>query len=86
MAMWLVQMGTLNYGVTPGEKAKASPCSSFYRQGFQLDDIHAVITLHMPSTRNLAMMHLTLHPRQLEPGAERLRDFLPLHMGPLNQM
>ena len=59
MAMWLVLMGTPNYGVMPREKAKVSPHSGFYRQGFQLDDICGVITPHTPSTRNLAMMHLT---------------------------
>ena len=64
MAMWLVLMGTLNYGVMPGEKAKVSPCSSFYRQGFRLDDVHSVITPHMPSTRNLVMRRLMSHPGQ----------------------
>ena len=47
-----------------GEKAKVSLCTGFYRQGFWLDDIRGVITLHMPSTENSVMMHLTLHPGQ----------------------
>ena len=64
MATWLVLMGTPNYRVMPGEKAKVSPCSSFYRQGFWLDDAHGVITPHMPSTGSLVMTHLISHPRQ----------------------
>ena len=64
MATWLVLMGTPNYGVTPGEKAKVSPCSGFYRQGFWLDDVCSVITPHTPFTGNSVMMHLMSCPGQ----------------------
>ena len=64
MATWRVLMGTPNYGAMPGEKAKVSPCSGFYRQGFQLDDVCGVVTLHTSSTRSLVMMRLTSCTRQ----------------------
>ena len=64
MATWEVLMGTPNYGVMPGEKAKVSPCSGFYRQGFQLDDVCGVITPHTSSTRSSVITCLTSHTRQ----------------------
>ena len=64
MAMWLVLMGTPNYGVMPGEKAKVSQHSGFYRQGFRLDDACGVVTPYMPSTRSSVMAHLTSRPGQ----------------------
>ena len=64
MATCLVLMGTPNYRVMPREKAKVSLHSNFYRQGFWLDDVCGVITLHMPSTGNSVMTHLTSCPGQ----------------------
>ena len=64
MATWLVLMGTASYGVMPGEKAKVSPHSGFYRQGFWLDDVCGVVTPYMPSTRSSVMACLTSHPEQ----------------------